>query len=680
MAIVEQPLSQKFNLGEEIGQTGLAHWYGEIQERYLSDLQGTEGIAVFNEMGRRDPSVRSIMFATKLMARTVTWQAVAPSDTPGPDAEATEFLATNLEDMSHTVTDSIDDCLSMLVFGWFWQEICYKRRTGAAGKHASQFDDGRIGWRKWAPRKQTSWYKWEFDDHGGVEGIWQWPQNERMNKQIFIPIEKSLHYTTEPSGGDPEGFSLCEPMYESWYFLKNILPVLGIGFERSFVGLPVFRWEPDAVPSNNDKAEVAAMGKALRMGEKAYAAIPSSVQFSLESAQNAVAGDILATIQYMRLLILQSALAEFINLGVGSTGSFSLGQDKSELFLMAVNGWLDKISAILNRFAVPRLFGYNEFPGLSALPMIQHTQVEKPNLQELGQFLQAIAAHIHITGEDEIWLRSRAGMPELTLEQVEEERETSQGVANAIQAQMQPEAGEEPGDDEQGEMAEFAEPDDEPPTDLGPMTDALGRALNERKAELVNRLERRQAVPGDPFWNEEERVLREVLLPQIEAQALAGATVAAEGLEALTVGVNWDIINTVVTKWAREHAGKLVSGITKISREALGEQIAAWIESGEPLPDLIGRLDKIYGPTRAELIATTEVTQAYAQGNMTAWADSGVVEGREWRAVRDERVCPICGALHGQQAALDEPFEGGFDGPPAHPRCRCFLAPVVMKP
>ena len=40
--------------------------------------------------------------------------------------------------------------------------------------------------------------------------------------------------------------------------------------------------------------------------------------------------------------------------------------------------------------------------------------------------------------------------------------------------------------------------------------------------------------------------------------------------------------------------------------------------------------------------------------------------------------CPICGPLQGQQAALGQQFEGGFDNPPAHPRCRCWVVPVVM--
>lgn len=403
----------------EIGSTGLSIWYGLVEERYISDLYGSDGIAVFDEMRRRDPTLKALLYVNKIMARTSTWQAIAASDKPA-DEEAADFLDSCLADMSHTVTDAVDDILSMLWAGWAWQEICYKRRDGAGGEHKSLFSDGKVGWRKWAPRKQTSWYKWEIDETGGLAGMWQWPLGGRMApKAVLIPIEKSLHYVTEPDGGNPEGISLFEPPYEHWYFLKNLLPIMGIGFERGF-GLPVFSFEEK--PSDSDKAAVATLGKGLRMGEKAYVALPPGVKMTLETVQSLTGGAILDVIKYFRLLMLQSALAEFVAIGTGGAQSLAAHQDKSDLFIMAINGWLDKIEAVINRFAVPRLFECNEFPGLTALPTIQHSPVMKPKLGELGQFVSAIAGHIPggLVEEDGVWIRHRAGMPAVEAEPDEE--------------------------------------------------------------------------------------------------------------------------------------------------------------------------------------------------------------------------------------------------------------------
>lgn len=42
-------------------------------------------------------------------------------------------------------------------------------------------------------------------------------------------------------------------------------------------------------------------------------------------------------------------------------------------------------------------------------------------------------------------------------------------------------------------------------------------------------------------------------------------------------------------------------------------------------------------------------------------------------------MCPVCGPLAGRLVGLDEPFADGIDGPPAHPRCRCWVVPAPVK-
>jgi hypothetical protein len=54
---------------------------------------------------------------------------------------------------------------------------------------------------------------------------------------------------------------------------------------------------------------------------------------------------------------------------------------------------------------------------------------------------------------------------------------------------------------------------------------------------------------------------------------------------------------------------------------------------------------------------------------------------RQWLISDDERLCPICRPLNGEQATLNGLFAGGYLTPPAHPRCRCsqfLVAPVVV--
>ena len=76
---------------------------------------------------------------------------------------------------------------------------------------------------------------------------------------------------------------------------------------------------------------------------------------------------------------------------------------------------------------------------------------------------------------------------------------------------------------------------------------------------------------------------------------------------------------------------------------------------------------------RADLIAKTELANAYIQGQMAQYRKNGYTYGR-WSAT-GERSCPFCVSREGNIYTLDE-LEGAI---PAHPRCRCTIAPVLEE-
>jgi len=181
----------------------------------------------------------------------------------------------------------------------------------------------------------------------------------------------------------------------------------------------------------------------------------------------------------------------------------------------------------------------------------------------------------------------------------------------------------------------------------------------------------------DPFWQGEEDLLYGVVFKFVAASGTAGAQAGVDDLLAqFGVGVDWGLVSSDVQQWAQRYSGELVKGITKTNRQAVGKAIADWQESGQPMADLIDSLTPMFGETRAALIASTEVTRAFHQGNLTTWKDSGVVEEWKFMTAMDELVCPECGPLSGQTFALND----DVNAPPIHPRCRCWSQPVVRVP
>lgn len=86
-------------------------------------------------------------------------------------------------------------------------------------------------------------------------------------------------------------------------------------------------------------------------------------------------------------------------------------------------------------------------------------------------------------------------------------------------------------------------------------------------------------------------------------------------------------------------------------------------------------LATVFGQARVEQIAITEVTRGISVGEAAALLLITQETGQElvpvWYTERDGRVCPICAPLHGRRK---EYWQGQFPGgPPAHPRCRCWL-------
>ncbi len=171
----------------------------------------------------------------------------------------------------------------------------------------------------------------------------------------------------------------------------------------------------------------------------------------------------------------------------------------------------------------------------------------------------------------------------------------------------------------------------------------------------------------------------------------ARAGVALMGGAAQTL-VDWDVINDAATAFLANNRLS-TAAMTEITRRRVVSEFIEWQRSGKPLKNLISRLQPWFGKLRAKRIAVTETTRAYAYGNLTAWQSSGLVSAKRWYTARDERVCPLCGPMHGQIVMLDQNFRiieealppkmrGKYApvyAPPLHTNCRCWLQPVTDK-
>ena len=221
------------------------------------------------------------------------------------------------------------------------------------------------------------------------------------------------------------------------------------------------------------------------------------------------------------------------------------------------------------------------------------------------------------------------------------------------------------------------------------MADPNGAAKNKDEArvarimrvELNGQLDRIMAALGDPpdlnrldleFWTEEQQALIRALRPEIERMVVAGAQTT---FDLLPLQFDWALAAQDAIGFAQTYTFELVTGLDRTSQRTLQRKVADYIENPTTIGELRKSLIPTFGKTRANTIAVTEVTRAYAEGEQIAAAQAEA-EGLKltpiWNTSEDELVCPLCGPLNGKPKVVWAQLVPGTTWPPQHPRCRCW--------
>ena len=421
---------------QEFGVSGLNQWGGSVYEERLKELRGSKGRVLLREMRLNDPVIAAVFLALESYIKRADWR-IDPASSLPQDKRAAEFLEGCLfQDMSLSWTDTMTFILTMFEQGFSVLELVYKRRLGShpsdytENPSPSRFDDGRIGWRKWAPRPAESLApgsEWVFDRTGGIQGINQQPQVGYIaSGNIFIPIQKMLLFrTTVAPANNPEGLPIHRSMYLPWWYSTQMMEIEGIGVERDLAGVPIVYLGYDCSLSGKDSDYERAKDLVvnLRRDEQAGIVVPKpklgtagdgrGMLVELLSTSGTRGHDTNAIIERYDKRKALALLAQFIMLGLERIGSYALANQQAELFLTTVKAWLGAVADTINRHAIPRLFRYNVFPGITGLPKLAPTVTNVPDLTSLASFINTLVGNEILSPDIDLerHLRQIAGLP-----------------------------------------------------------------------------------------------------------------------------------------------------------------------------------------------------------------------------------------------------------------------------
>lgn len=392
----------------ERGTTGLQQYGGFVYQEFQRELYGQRGQRAYREMSDNDPMCGAILNGIDLLLRRAEWR-VEPANDTAAASDAADFVKSLMEDMNRPWDDFVADANTMLIYGWSFVETVFKRRVGpdeADGSKRSRYSDGLIGIRKLAPRAQDTLYEWQIQPDGSIDGWWQLPVTG--GEKVFLPLDKGLLFRTTARLDNPEGRSILRNAWRPWYMKKVAEDMEAVGIERELAGIPLVRIPASILElddANPVKQSYLQVARDLKFNQQGGLVMPSDVWrdpenkptsnylYSIELVQGAGPRSINTNETIIRYdqQIARSVLADFMTLGTSSKGSHALSEDKSGLFIRAVETYGWQIAAPLNRYLIPQVWAFNAMdPEL--IPTITPGALSPIDLMEQAELVKALAA------------------------------------------------------------------------------------------------------------------------------------------------------------------------------------------------------------------------------------------------------------------------------------------------
>jgi len=396
---------------------------GQIRaDEFLPELRGKKAIRKYREMRDNDSTVGAVMYSVEQILRDVDLHVNPVDESDAAKAEA-DFVKSVLDDMDHTLDDHIAEALSFLSYGFGWFEVIYKRRVGPnerSDKKHSKYTDGRIGVRNIAARAPWTINKFDVDQKtGDVLGIEQ--SVGLMASKNYIPLNKSLYYRTTSINGDPSGRSILRNAYTSYEYLNNLQSIEAIAVERELAGIPVARIPAEYLSGDASVAQSGFVNnlqqilRDVKFNEQGYIILPSDtypdkdgapsstrlVDIELMASNGKRNIDINPIVSRYQHDIARSVLSEFLLLG-SSGGSYALSKSKTDLFLRALESYIQAIVDVLNKQLVERLWQLNGL-NYDLMPTIEAGDVAPHDLREVAAFLRNLnGANIDVSSHPEV--------------------------------------------------------------------------------------------------------------------------------------------------------------------------------------------------------------------------------------------------------------------------------------
>ena len=382
-----------------LGGSGTSIYRGVIVEDYKSNLSWSEWYNIYDQMRRSDAQVFASLLVCELPIRSTQWRVEPWENKDGEIDEAAQEVANFVSNalfnkLENTWNNLLLEILTMLPF-WFsvFEKIYYS-------------DGENIFLKKLWSRKQTTIKAWETKEQtAGITQMLPQPLKDWFNKdkyEVSIPESKLLVFTNRKEWDNHEGISILRSAYKHWFYKDNLYKFDAVRHERQSVGIPVM-YMPSWV-SDEDKQEALTIVSNVRSTEQTGIVIPWTKEegwlFEFADTRAGQSTDLFESINHHNREISKNVLAQFLELGNTSSGSRSLWESQSALFLLALESVAKNIADTFNRSLIPELVNLNFDTDI--YPELKFQKLQPVDYEKLSNALSSLANSEIITPDSDL--------------------------------------------------------------------------------------------------------------------------------------------------------------------------------------------------------------------------------------------------------------------------------------
>jgi len=388
---------------EEVGAVGTESYSGYPAEEYLQKMKGTERADIFDKMRRSDYQITMCLAAVMNPIKDANWRVEESEDTPEAKHHADFIKHVLFDDMKSCWTDILHEMLGTIIYGHSVHEIVHKVVVG----HET-FGD-YVGINNLAFRSPKTLERWNIDKSGHLISV---TQQANGDSSFFgeLPAQFLLVLSLQKEGANYEGISMLRPCYGPFFRKCEYLKLNAIGIEKFAVPTPIAEYPAD----QEGKAQYNMMKNVLKAyvtHQQQYIIHPAGWSIKLES--NAYDPQKVETsIDNEDKRISKAFLANFLELGMGTTGSYSLSNDLSDFFLSGIKHIAYGIADGVSKKVIKDLIDLN-FGEQASYPKLMADGISDKAGKELAEILTSLSSSKVITPDDKLEevIRQRYDLP-----------------------------------------------------------------------------------------------------------------------------------------------------------------------------------------------------------------------------------------------------------------------------